>query len=148
MKSKSPNSKTATRTNQKLWSRIKDEVTSGSKGGHPGEWSARKAQLAVKLYKDRGGKYSGRKSSKNSLYQWTIQDWRTKSGLPSLITGERYLPAKAIAHLTPEEYASTSRKKKQGKTQFVKQPKSIARKIRPYRTPEKNKSPKRSPKRK
>ena len=121
------------RTNPGLWTRVKGEVTRSSKGGLPGQWSARKAQLAVKLYKDRGGKYVGRKSSRNSLHQWTIQDWRTKSGLPSLLTGERYLPAKAIKHLTSAEYARTTRKKRQGKTQFVRQPKSIARKTRRYR---------------
>jgi hypothetical protein len=121
------------RTNPQLWSRVKAEVTRGSKGGHPGQWSARKAQMAVKMYKDRGGKYKGARSSSNSLHRWTIQDWRTKSGLPSLLTGERYLPAKAIKHLTSAEYARTTRKKREGKTQFVKQPKSIARKTRRYR---------------
>jgi hypothetical protein len=121
------------RTNPDLWERVKAEVTRSSKGGRPGQWSARKAQLAVKLYKDRGGKYIGRKSAKNSLHQWTIQDWRTKSGLPSLLTGERYLPAKAIQHLTSAEYARTTRKKREGKTQFVRQPRSIAQKTRRYR---------------
>jgi hypothetical protein len=124
------------RTNPELWSRVKAEVTRSSKGGLPGQWSARKAQLAVKLYKDRGGRYVGRKSSRNSLHQWTVQDWRTKSGLPSLLTGERYLPAKAIKRLSSSEYARTTRKKRQGMRrghQFVRQPKSIARKTRRYR---------------
>ena len=124
------------RTNPELWSRVKAEVTRSSKGGLPGQWSARKAQLAVKLYKDRGGRYVGRKSSRNSLHQWTVQDWRTKSGLPSLLTGERYLPAKAIKKLSSSEYARTTRKKRQGMRrghQFVRQPKSIARKTRRYR---------------
>jgi hypothetical protein len=124
------------RTNPDLWSRVKAEVTHSSKGGLPGQWSARKAQLAVKLYKDRGGKYVGRKSSRNSLHQWTVQDWRTKSGKPSLVTGERYLPAKAIKHLSSAEYARTTRKKREGLRkgeQFTKQPKNIARKTRRYR---------------
>jgi hypothetical protein len=124
------------RTNPELWSRVKAEVTRSSKGGLPGQWSARKAQLSVKLYKDRGGKYRGQKSSTNSLHQWTIQNWRTKSGLPSLLTGERYLPAKAIKHLSSSEYARTTRKKREGLRrgeQFTKQPKNIARKTRRYR---------------
>lgn len=124
------------RTNPELWSRVKAEVTRSSKGGLPGQWSARKAQLAVKLYKDRGGRYVGRKSSRNSLHQWTVQDWRTKSGKPSLLTGERYLPAKAIKKLSSSEYARTTRKKRQGMRrghQFVRQPRSIARKTRRYR---------------
>ena len=124
------------RKNPDLWERVKAEVTRGSKGGLPGQWSARKAQLAVKMYKDRGGKYSGKKSASNSLHQWTIQNWTTKSGLPSLLTGERYLPAKAIKHLSSSQYSRTTRKKREGMRQgkqFVRQPKSIARKTRRYR---------------
>ena len=124
------------RTNPELWTRVKAEVMRGNIGGLSGQWSARKAQLAVKLYKDRGGKYIGKKSSKNSLHQWTIQNWRTKSGLPSLLTGERYLPAKAIKRLSSAEYARTTRKKREGLRrgqQFTKQPKSIMRKTRRYR---------------
>lgn len=124
------------RTNPDLWTRVKAEVTRGSKGGLPGQWSARKAQMAVKLYKDRGGKYIGKKSSKNSLHQWTIQNWTTKSGLPSLLTGERYLPSKAIKRLSSAEYARTTQKKREGLRrgqQFVRQPKSIMRKTRRYR---------------
>jgi len=88
------------------------------------------------MYKDRGGKYSGKKDSRNSLHQWTLQNWTTKSGLPSLLTGERYLPAKAIKHLSSSEYARTTRKKREGTRkgrQFIKQPRSIARKTRRYR---------------
>jgi hypothetical protein len=107
-----------------------------SKGGLPGQWSARKAQLSVKMYKDEGGKYKGPRSANNSLHQWTIQNWRTKSGKASLKTGERYLPAAAIKHLSSAEYSRTTRKKREGMRrgkQFVKQPKSIARKTRRYR---------------
>lgn len=124
------------RTKPELWQRVKAEVMRGSKGGLSGQWSARKAQLAVKLYKDRGGKYIGERSHKNSLHQWTIQDWRTKSGLPSLVTGERYLPSKAIKRLSSSEYARTTRKKREGLRrgqQFTKQPNSIMRKTRRYR---------------
>lgn len=121
------------RTKPKLWNTVKNKVTREGKGGLPGQWSARKAQLAVKLYKDKGGKYRGHKTRKNSLHQWTIQKWRTKSGLPSLLTGERYLPEKAIKHLTPQEYYRTSYKKRRGMRQFVKQPAGIARKTRRYR---------------
>ena len=124
------------RTNPKLWATVKNSVMRSSKGGLPGQWSARKAQLSVKMYKDRGGKYKGPRSANNSLHQWTIQNWRTKSGKPSLKTGERYLPANAIRNLSSAEYARTTRKKREGMRrgrQFVKQPKSIARKTRRYR---------------
>jgi hypothetical protein len=32
-------------------------IKTGSKGGKPGQWSARKAQLLAKVYKDAGGGY-------------------------------------------------------------------------------------------
>ena len=74
--------------------------------------------------------------SQRSLKSWTKQKWRTKSGKKSSVTGERYLPEKAIKALTSAEYAATTREKrkgtKQGK-QFVKQPKKIAKKTRRYR---------------
>jgi len=74
--------------------------------------------------------------SQRSLKAWSKQKWRTKSGKPSSKTGERYLPEAAIKALSPQEYAATTRAKrkgtKQGK-QFVKQPKSIAKKTRAYR---------------
>lgn len=40
-----------------LFSKIK----AGSKGGDPGEWSARKAQLLAKEYKAKGGGYKTKK---------------------------------------------------------------------------------------
>lgn len=124
------------RTNQKLWEEIVEEVKKGSKGGNPGQWSARKAQLAVLLYKQRGGGYRGEKSSDNSLARWTSQDWTTKSGKPSLQTGERYLPRKGIESLTSAQYAATTRAKRKGMKegkQFVKQPKSIADMMKEFR---------------
>jgi hypothetical protein len=74
--------------------------------------------------------------SQKSLKSWTKQKWKTKSGKKSSVTGERYLPEKAIKALTSAEYAATTREKrkgtKQGK-QFVKQPKRIAKKTKRYR---------------
>ena len=32
-------------------------IKSGSKGGNPGQWSARKAQMLAKQYKAKGGGY-------------------------------------------------------------------------------------------
>jgi len=77
------------------------------------------------------------KKSQQSLKNWTKQKWRTKSGKPSGKTGERYLPEKAIAALTPSEYARTTAAKRSGTRrgeQFVKQPKTIANKVRKYRS--------------
>ena len=46
------------------------------------------------------------------LLAWTKQKWRTKSGKKSSITGERYLPEKAINILSSAEYRLTSKLKK------------------------------------
>ena len=74
--------------------------------------------------------------SQRSLKAWSKQKWRTKSGKPSKQTGERYLPTAAIKALTPAQYAATTKKKRQGTKagkQFVKQPKSVARKTARFR---------------
>jgi len=74
--------------------------------------------------------------SQRSLKAWTKQKWRTKSGKPSAKTGERYLPEKAIKSLTSAEYSATTRAKRKGTAagkQFVKQPKSIAKKTARFR---------------
>ena len=80
------------------------------------------------------------KKSQKSLRAWTKQKWRTKSGKPltqgSKATGERYLPEKAIKSLSAEEYAATSRAKREGTKagkQFVKQPKRVAKKTKNFR---------------
>jgi len=77
------------------------------------------------------------KAPQKSLKAWGDQKWRTKSGKPSSETGERYLPAKAIKALSPQEYAATTRAKREGKVkgeQFVAQPKKIAAKTARYRS--------------
>lgn len=76
------------------------------------------------------------KAPQRSLLNWTKQNWRTKSGERSQDTGERYLPEKAIKALSSEEYAATTKAKREGTKQgkqFVSQPKAIARKVRKYR---------------
>ncbi len=74
--------------------------------------------------------------SQRSLKAWGKQKWRTKSGKKSSETGERYLPEKAIKSMSASEYARTTAAKRKGKAagkQFVKQPKSIAKKTAKYR---------------
>jgi hypothetical protein len=103
---------TTQRTDPALWDRIKAEVTAGDKGGHAGEWSARKAQMAVQRYKAAGGGYKGRKNQHNHLGEWTREEWGTKSGGKSLESGERYLPKAVREKLTEEEHARTTAKKR------------------------------------
>ena len=126
---------TAKKTNPTLWSKVVSDVKSSSKGGDSGEWSARKAQLAVQKYKASGGGYVGKKSSDNSLSKWTDQKWTTSDGSPSQ-GKKRYLPEKAWSSLSSGEKAATNRAKAEGnKTgkQFVAQPKTVAKKVAKFR---------------
>lgn len=125
------------RSNPELWEKAKAQAKAKMGGKH----SARAMQLAGKIYKDKGGSYTGSKTeAQKSLSEWTKQKWRTKSGKPSTIgpgaTGERYLPEKAIKSLSAKEYAATSKAKREGTKagkQFVSQPKKIAKKVKKYR---------------
>ena len=124
-------------SNPKLWESVKNKIMKMETGGtKAGQWSARKAQMAVAMYKEKGGGYTDKKDSNNSLTKWSDQHWQTKSGKPSHVTGERYLPKKAIENLSDKEYRKTSRLKKdsmkKGK-QFSKQPEKIADKTKKYR---------------
>jgi hypothetical protein len=128
-------------TDEAKWKRVVASVKASGKGGNPGQWSARKAQLATQQYKKSGGGYSGPKTeAQKSLSKWTQEDWGTKSGKPSTqgakATGERYLPKKARQALTTSEYASTTKAKREGTArgkQFVKQPKAVASKTARFR---------------
>lgn len=124
---------TATKTDPSKWERAKADAKAKMGGKH----SARAMQEATRLYKERGGGYSGAKSGSNKLAKWTKESWDTKSGKKSSETGERYLPKKAREALTPAEYAATTRAKRAGTAagkQFVKQPATIAKKTAKFRT--------------
>lgn len=117
---------TAKKTNNALWKRIVSRIKSqASHGTKAGQWSARKAQAAVKAYKAAGGGYSGKKSSSNSLSKWSKQKWRTPSGKKSSKTGEVYAPAKTIAKLKStsggRKKLAAANKKKRAATKAGKQ---------------------------
>jgi hypothetical protein len=44
-------------TKPTLRKRLFEQIKAGSKGGQPGQWSARKAQLLAVKYKKQGGGY-------------------------------------------------------------------------------------------
>ena len=126
---------TAEKTDPSKWKRVVASVKAGTKGGDPGEWSARKAQLATQKYKASGGGYVGPKSSDNSLSKWTDQKWRTSDNKPSE-GKKRYLPDKAWGSLSKNEVAATNRAKAAGNKagkQFVAQPKTVAQKAARHR---------------
>lgn len=125
----------AKKTNPSKWKAVVAKVKASSKGGDPGEWSARKSQLAVQEYKKSGGGYEGPKKADNSLAKWTDQKWKTSDGTPSQ-GKKRYLPEKAWSSLSAGEKAATNRAKAAGNAQgkqFVAQPKTIAKKVAKFR---------------
>ena len=124
------------RTKESMWKRIVASVKAGSKGGRPGQWSARKAQLATARYKKAGGGYKGKKSSSNKLSKWSKQKWdyvsKGDKKKPRKKRG-RYLPESVRKSLSPSEKSATNRKKRaasaKGK-QKAKYSKKVAGKVR------------------
>ncbi len=118
-------------TKPDLRERLKKQIMASGKGGDPGEWSARKAQLLATEYEKKGGGYSGAKTeSQKSLTKWTGEKWKTSDGSPSE-GKKRYLPEKAWDKLSPSEKAATNRAKAEGNragNQYVKQPETVAKK--------------------
>ena len=104
-------------TKPELREKIKKEVTAGDKGGRPGQWSARKAQMVAHEYTAEGGGYKHpRDEAQQSLKDWGDEKWHTASG-EKAIQGEethRYLPDKAWKELSPEEQKATDEKKVKG----------------------------------
>ena len=58
-KSKSRVNEAGNYTKPSLRKRIFNRIKAGGKGGAPGQWSARKAQMMAKAYKKAGGGYNG-----------------------------------------------------------------------------------------
>ena len=56
-KSKSKVNQAGNYTKPAMRKRLFEKIKAGSKGGKPGQWSARKAQLLAKEYKKKGGGY-------------------------------------------------------------------------------------------
>ena len=59
--------------------RLFQSIKAGGKGGKPGQWSARKAQMLASAYKKQGGGYKGGKSKKQKdLKRWGKEKWMTR----------------------------------------------------------------------
>jgi hypothetical protein len=79
-------------TKPELRERIKDRIMESSKGGKPGQWSARRSQLLAQEYEKAGGGYKGGKGEKQkSLEKWSSEKWQTKDEY------EKHSKAKAAA---------------------------------------------------
>ena len=79
--------------------------------------------------------------TQKSLDRWHKEEWGTKSGKNSTqgskATGERYLPKKARAALSNEEYARSTAKKRasiRSGEQPSKQPDDVAKKTARHRS--------------
>ncbi len=123
---------TAKKRDPAKWARAKAKAKRKMGGKH----SARAMQLAVKYYKDMGGRYSGKKSSKNKLSKWSKQKWdyvvKADKKKPKAKRG-RYLPESVRKSLSASEKAATNRRKRaasaKGKPK-AKYSKKIAGKVR------------------
>ena len=104
-------------TDPALRDHIKADVMKGDKGGRPGQWSARKAQMVAHEYEAEGGGYKGgRDETQQSLTAWGAEHWKTKDGKPAEQADgmHRYLPEKAWEALSPAEKKATDQKKLAG----------------------------------
>ena len=105
-------------TDPALRDKIKEEVMAGDKGGKPGQWSARKAQLVATEYEHAGGGFKGGPDeSQKSLQKWGDEKWHTADGGKAQHedgTVSRYLPDAAWNELSEKEKAETNRKKEEG----------------------------------
>ncbi len=101
-----------------LRQQLKEQITVGDKGGKPGQWSARKAQLLTHEYEKAGGGYlhDQRTDQQQHLSEWTGEDWQTADGKPAQREGgtTRYLPKAAWDELSPAEKKATNAKKQAG----------------------------------
>ncbi len=106
-----------------LRERLKKDIQNSDKGGRPGQWSARKAQLLAHEYKNEGGGYIGGKDKRaEHLDKWTGQEWQTKEGSGQAETEKgmkRYLPKGAWELLSDEQKQQTDRKKRKSGKQYI-----------------------------
>ena len=125
--------KIAVKSNPELWKKIVHKVKMSPKGGKVGKWSARKSQLAVKMYKQSGGKYSGRKSSCNSLTKWTKEKWDYVKGSSPAKHKGRYLPLKVRQSLTKKEIKEENKRKGSKRGKWISYSPSVAKKMHKYK---------------
>ncbi len=104
-----------TYTDPALRDKLKQEIIDGDKGGRPGQWSARKAQLLTHAYESAGGGYISEKptEAQEHLHAWTEEKWTTQDNQPAAQADgmHRYLPQEVWDKLSPEEKAATEQQK-------------------------------------
>lgn len=132
-KKKSKCDKTASRSNPALWEKVKSQVLKSSKGGMPNKWSARKAQLSVAMYKQKGGKYYGSKNKCNSLTKWSREKWDYINPRARSSKKGRYLPEKVRKSLTKREKSIENKRKGSKRGKWISYSPSVVRKMHKYK---------------
>jgi hypothetical protein len=111
-------------TDPELRNRLKEQIQAGDRGGRPGQWSARKAQLLASEYRKAGGDYTAGKAEESEgarhLDQWTDEQWQTADGSTDARGDDgtdRYLPKKAWEQMSDEEKEETRKRKREASKQ-------------------------------
>ena len=125
--------KVSLKKNPKLWESLKKKIIQGSKGGPSGKWSARKAQLLVKAYKARGGKFIGKKGKNNSLSKWSREKWGYINKSGNKTKRGRYLPLKVRKSLTTREKRIENSRKGSRRGKNVSYSASVNRKMKYFK---------------
>lgn len=97
-------------SNKALYERVKKEVIKKN----PKHSAYRSAQI-VKIYKQRGGGYTGKKDTGKGLSRWFKEDWRTEKGKKTYKEGGTiFRPTKRVSSKTPTTMSelTASEKKK------------------------------------
>lgn len=106
-------------THPELRQRLKEQIQASGKGGEPGQWSARKAQLLKQEYEKHGGGYIGGKDrEQRDLTEWSQEEWQTRDGEAEARGSEgeetkRYLPKEAWQKMSREEARRTDQRKRE-----------------------------------
>lgn len=110
------------RSDPALWERSKEAAVARLGG----RFSARAMQMAVRLYKEAGGRYASPKppAARNALARWSKEAW----GYVGAAGKSRYLPAAVAAKLTPSEKRRTNAAKLRSTAQWSRQPADVAAK--------------------
>ena len=75
-----PSSKTANYTKPALREKLKEKITAGDKGGRPGQWSARKAQLLATEYKGRRRRLQRRRAFGRAKAPASLDEGKMEDG--------------------------------------------------------------------
>ena len=95
------------KTNPKLWEKAKKIADSIYE-----KPSAYKSGYIVKLYKEMGGDFLGKKEPKKGLSRWFAEDWKNQKGETGYkFKSDIYRPTKKITEATPLTFKELGKEK-------------------------------------